>query len=221
MLLLCGDHVVAPFRTQCGRSRADVKRLAVLAACRLAIKPQLPQFCACSYAKALLIAPPLRQIPRMFRFLPAPVSGRSSGVEHNLAKVGVEGSNPFARSSFPRKTRVLWKALAARDRSVGLRACLCKRFASGIGPVRSGRIMIELLPPAKLLPVIEHHSRRAVITPSRRWAWLACLRCPSCATAARWPPSAAPARRGRAHRGRTGPCRRRSGRRSESSSPGR
>ena len=26
--------------------------------------------------------------------------GRSSGVEHNLAKVGVEGSNPFARSIF-------------------------------------------------------------------------------------------------------------------------
>jgi hypothetical protein len=25
-------------------------------------------------------------------------SGRSSGVEYNLAKVGVEGSNPFARS---------------------------------------------------------------------------------------------------------------------------
>ena len=29
------------------------------------------------------------------------VSGCSSGVEHNLAKVGVEGSNPFARSNFP------------------------------------------------------------------------------------------------------------------------
>ena len=29
-------------------------------------------------------------------------SGRSSGVEHNLAKVGVEGSNPFARSSLTR-----------------------------------------------------------------------------------------------------------------------
>ena len=28
-------------------------------------------------------------------------SGCSSGVEHNLAKVGVEGSNPFARSNFP------------------------------------------------------------------------------------------------------------------------
>jgi hypothetical protein len=27
-------------------------------------------------------------------------SGRSSGVEHNLAKVGVVGSNPIARSSF-------------------------------------------------------------------------------------------------------------------------
>ena len=33
-------------------------------------------------------------------YKPRPVgSGRSSGVEHNLAKVGVEGSNPFARSS--------------------------------------------------------------------------------------------------------------------------
>ena len=27
-------------------------------------------------------------------------SGCSSGVEHNLAKVGVEGSNPFTRSRF-------------------------------------------------------------------------------------------------------------------------
>jgi hypothetical protein len=34
-----------------------------------------------------------------------PISGRSSGVEHNLAKVGVEGSNPFARSS---ERKVLW-----------------------------------------------------------------------------------------------------------------
>ena len=29
--------------------------------------------------------------------------GRSSGVEHNLAKVGVEGSNPFARSRLQNK----------------------------------------------------------------------------------------------------------------------
>ncbi|CUX63777.1 hypothetical protein AGR13a_Lc90098 [Agrobacterium genomosp. 13 str. CFBP 6927] len=32
---------------------------------------------------------------------PMDLSGCSSGVEHNLAKVGVEGSNPFARSKFP------------------------------------------------------------------------------------------------------------------------
>lgn len=30
-------------------------------------------------------------------------SGRSSGVEHDLAKVGVEGSNPFARSIITKK----------------------------------------------------------------------------------------------------------------------
>ena len=34
--------------------------------------------------------------------MPDRQSGRSSGVEHNLAKVGVEGSNPFARSIKPR-----------------------------------------------------------------------------------------------------------------------
>ena len=32
------------------------------------------------------------------------LSGRSSGVERNLAKVEVEGSNPFARSKFYPKT---------------------------------------------------------------------------------------------------------------------
>ena len=32
--------------------------------------------------------------------IPDRPSGRSSVVEHDLAKVGVEGSNPFARSSF-------------------------------------------------------------------------------------------------------------------------
>ena len=34
-------------------------------------------------------------------------SGRSSGVEHNLAKVGVEGSNPFARSIITRYFNML------------------------------------------------------------------------------------------------------------------
>ncbi|CUX47448.1 hypothetical protein AGR3A_Lc130054 [Agrobacterium tomkonis CFBP 6623] len=34
------------------------------------------------------------------------LSGCSSGVEHNLAKVGVEGSNPFARSKFSEKRNI-------------------------------------------------------------------------------------------------------------------
>jgi hypothetical protein len=44
------------------------------------------------------------------------MSGCSSGVEHNLAKVGVEGSNPFARSSFLNKNQSVsalsfWRAV--------------------------------------------------------------------------------------------------------------
>jgi hypothetical protein len=42
---------------------------------------------------------PIRSLTRTGPAGPAQ-SGRSSGVEHNLAKVGVEGSNPFARSIF-------------------------------------------------------------------------------------------------------------------------
>ncbi len=38
---------------------------------------------------------------------PVDLSGCSSGVEHNLAKVGVEGSNPFARSKFLQENRYL------------------------------------------------------------------------------------------------------------------
>ena len=41
-------------------------------------------------------------------------SGRSSGVEHNLAKVGVEGSNPFARSSFPAEIKDLCRPSGRR-----------------------------------------------------------------------------------------------------------
>jgi hypothetical protein len=51
---------------------------------------------ACRSEKAMLMARLHRaEAPSAVR-----QSGRSSGVEHNLAKVGVEGSNPFARSSF-------------------------------------------------------------------------------------------------------------------------
>ena len=40
--------------------------------------------------------------------MPPPLGrGCSSGVEHNLAKVGVEGSNPFARSKFLHQINVI------------------------------------------------------------------------------------------------------------------
>src|SRR5690606_18680194 len=37
-------------------------------------------------------------VKKLFYYPNPCLGGRSSGVEHNLAKVGVEGSNPFARS---------------------------------------------------------------------------------------------------------------------------
>jgi len=49
-------------------------------------------------------------------------SGRSSGVEHDLAKVGVEGSNPFARSS------------AARDQNNSVILPTRKRGRRATGP---------------------------------------------------------------------------------------
>ena len=42
-------------------------------------------------------------------------SGRSSGVEHNLAKVGVEGSNPFARSSDSQVAKIVGKPSLKRS----------------------------------------------------------------------------------------------------------
>jgi len=75
-LLLSAAVVAAPHPLQCGAFGANVKRGLLLEALRDAIKPQLAQFYACRAHKALLTAPPLRQIPRLFRFLSAPVSGR-------------------------------------------------------------------------------------------------------------------------------------------------
>jgi hypothetical protein len=42
------------------------------------------------------------------------MSGCSSVVEHNLAKVGVEGSNPFARSS-PSRDDIMRKFAASAE----------------------------------------------------------------------------------------------------------
>ena len=57
-------------------------------------------------APAVAIAGALRSYTRRAPDHPAGRfgCGCSSGVEHNLAKVGVEGSNPFARSKSPRNS---------------------------------------------------------------------------------------------------------------------
>ncbi len=58
----------------------------------------------------LAITPILRHRSAVHR-IHAVVSGCSSGVEHNLAKVGVVGSNPIARSRFSlSKQRVIFPA---------------------------------------------------------------------------------------------------------------
>ena len=84
------------------------------------------QFSPCPSRKALLVA----RLTRRGQRLHQASSGRSSGVEHNLAKVGVEGSNPFARSRFPSKIRCLW-------RPSGRHSCLC---AVSIPPVYHGDV---------------------------------------------------------------------------------
>ena len=74
---------------------------------------------------------------RIIRGLPKGLSfgggcGRSSGVERNLAKVDVEGSNPFARSKFF-KYRNVQKAAKSRgssrlglaDNNLEVRPCIC------------------------------------------------------------------------------------------------
>ena len=65
--------------------------------------------------QAIANGPPPRRPQRRHRRQ----SGRSSGVEHNLAKVGVEGSNPFARSSGSEHAEMLGKpSLRRSDASV-------------------------------------------------------------------------------------------------------
>ena len=78
---------------------------------------------ACRPPKAMLGA----RLTRPVGIAPVRQSGRSSGVEHNLAKVGVEGSNPFARSSFPKENQ----------RISGLRAALSLETALSVMPVVS------------------------------------------------------------------------------------
>jgi hypothetical protein len=50
---------------------------------------------------------------------PCQMSGCSSGVEHNLAKVGVERSNRFTRSNFPTHNKLLICVLMLCQKNVG------------------------------------------------------------------------------------------------------
>ena len=73
------------------------------------------------------------------------MSGCSSGVEHNLAKVGVVGSNPIARSKFSSETKThkasvhrgffafgLWRKVVLRNaRSGAVSHCLDKSRERG------------------------------------------------------------------------------------------
>ena len=63
-------------------------------------------------------------------------SGRSSGVEHNLAKVGVEGSNPFARSSVFLTVTLACSAAPAFARQ--------PRMHLDLGETRPGRLEAEV-----------------------------------------------------------------------------
>jgi hypothetical protein len=61
-------------------------------------------------------------MPRSFgRLVPATGRGRSSGVEHNLAKVGVEGSNPFARSRILQNINALEEVVRGESRTSSVR----------------------------------------------------------------------------------------------------
>jgi hypothetical protein len=57
---------------------------------------------------------PCNQSETHLKARPRMKCGRSSGVEHNLAKVGVEGSNPFARSRFSQENKAVKTVLRGR-----------------------------------------------------------------------------------------------------------
>ena len=80
----------------------------------------------------------LRHLP------PQRAGGRSSGVEHDLAKVGVEGSNPFARSSrFP--NLIFFLSPCALQRGVrGIRAASAYGAAGAVQEVQTLRGLAAL-----------------------------------------------------------------------------
>jgi hypothetical protein len=77
---------------------------------------------------------------------PETPSGRSSGVEHDLAKVGVEGSNPFARSNFSNNFLYLQsKYMVILLHSVKLGGNLAEEVVSGVlSGARTGDIIRQV-----------------------------------------------------------------------------
>jgi hypothetical protein len=77
---------------------------------------------------------------------PETPSGRSSGVEHDLAKVGVEGSNPFARSNFSHNFIYLQsKYMVVLFHFVKLGGNLAEEVFSGIlREARTGEILRQM-----------------------------------------------------------------------------
>ena len=56
------------------------------------------------------------------------IRGRSSGVERNLAKVEVVGSNPIARSIFSREIKEHWSHTLTAARQLAAEQCTNRRF---------------------------------------------------------------------------------------------
>src|SRR5690349_21098657 len=115
---------------------------------------------------------------------PATGRGRSSGVEHNLAKVGVEGSNPFARSS-----RVL--SSDEPEPPGGLppcmlpRGCDCCRFMDTTVSLKSGLLGFIADPIAAascrshcrtktvaVRPYLGGRNGKGSVAPDRGWTWI-------------------------------------------------
>ena len=65
--------------------------------------------------------------------------GRSSGVEHNLAKVGVVGSNPIARSSFSKSSRSADQGVSREAPVLFSRREFSASFIKGPAGIAAGR----------------------------------------------------------------------------------
>ena len=76
--------------------------------------------------------------------------GRSSGVEHNLAKVGVEGSNPFARSRLFDDIAKLWHPIPHHWGPFGVRL---SRSATPVWPAFTAARRLKFWTSAFALPV--------------------------------------------------------------------